>query len=310
MNFSRLLRENRPVVILIVLVSLSLASLVSGTEATGIQRGISYLVTMTAYPFLKARASMENMADFAFGFVYGYGSLRDENALLYQNLPRLSEALAKTSELNQENQRLRDLLEFKRANPRFSFTPVEILESYKGTLTIDRGRQHGVEEGMAVVGPEGVVGMIIAVQPYTATVATLHHPLCRVGAMVKRSRLRAFDGIVRSTSSDLSSICTMAFIDMKDEVQIGDPVVTSPESLFPAGLPIGRVSRVSKSGTLWQSAEVQPYVDPYSLDEVFVVERAVKSVDDLAGLTQDVEAPVAFATQLPDRRTLQEKYAP
>ena len=71
--------------------------------------------------------------------------------------------------------------------------------------------------------------------------------------MVERNRLRAYDGVVHASRSDLTRLCTMEYIDIKDNVRIGDVVVTSPESLFPTGYLIGRVVAVHDSGTLWKT---------------------------------------------------------
>ena len=138
----------------------------------------------------------------------------------------------------------------------------------------------------------------------------MHHPHCNVGAMVERNRLRAYDGIIKASKSDLSVICTLEYIDVNDEVRIGDVVVTSPESVFPAGFTIGMIARVHHSETLWRYADVVPAVDPYGLDEVFVVKRAAMTSDALAGPASEVLRPVSLAADMPDERTLQDRYAP
>ncbi|MCC6142187.1 MAG: hypothetical protein IT368_00115 [Candidatus Hydrogenedentes bacterium] len=108
----------------------------------------------------------------------------------------------------------------------------------------------------------------------------------------------------------------MEYIDLKDEVRVGDQVVTSPESLFPSGYPIGTVTAVHGTGTLWRTAEIDPAVDPYALDEVFVVTTYSSATEDLEGpppeaveetveLEADAQPPPAA-----DMRTIQERFAP
>lgn len=309
MVLSRLIAQNRPVVILAVIVSLCLASLISGTEATLIHKGVKWAVTVTAYPFLKTKDYVEKGADYAIDFVFSFDALRKENAALHDELATLKTAVARRAEMYQENQRLRVMLNFARNEPRLTLEPVRVLESYKGMLRIDRGSVNGIKESMGVITPDGVVGIITEVSPFTSVVASLHHRECRIGAMVQRNRLRAYDGVIHA-AGDLSNVCTMDYIDLKDEVRVNDVVVTSPESVFPGGYVIGTISAVHPSGSLWKTAEVIPAVDPYRLDEVYVIRRAA---DDVETDTASPPAPRVVeskSAEMPDNRTIQERLAP
>ena len=138
--------------------------------------------------------------------------------------------------------------------------------------------------------------------------------------MVLRNRLRAYDGIIHASGSDFSQLCTMEYIDMKEDVRSGDWVVTSPESQFPAGLPIGRIRNVRSGAGLWKSAEVEPLVNPYRLDAVFIITHAVEGAEYVAGPPValraeargdgDEEAGLSLAPEMPDMRPLQERFAP
>ena len=156
MNLSRRISEHRPEVILAVLVSLSLASLLTGTEATLLHRGINRLVSVTAYPFLEAKHGVEGAVDYAFGLFFNYNALREENAALEREKVQLRTAIIRRAELQRENERLRSMLHFVRNEPRFTLEPVRVIESYKGMLRIDRGAMHGIEAPMCVVTEDGV----------------------------------------------------------------------------------------------------------------------------------------------------------
>ncbi len=308
MNPSRYIATHRSAVILAVLVLLSLASLVTGTEASFIQRGVVKGVTITTYPFLKAKRFAGDSVDYAVDFVLSYHGHRNDNRQLRVEIVRMKQALAQRRELQEENRRLRAMLGFTRDEPRLTVEPADVLESYKGMLRIDRGSIHGIKPSMCVLTKDGVVGLVTEVGPFTSVVATIHHRECRVGAMVQRNRLRAYDGVIHA-GSDLSSLCTMEYIDMKEEVQAGDRVVTSPESLFPSGYPIGSITAVHGSGSLWKTAEVQPAVDPYLLDEVLIVYQAASDPELLAAVPER-NTPISRAPELPDERSMQERFAP
>ncbi|MBW7863607.1 MAG: rod shape-determining protein MreC [Candidatus Hydrogenedens sp.] len=321
LNLGRILSEHRPVALLAVLVLGSLVSLVRGTESSLVRGGVVRVVAATAWPFLEARRAVSGAAGDAYRFVSDYQGALDEAKALGQEVAKLKTDTARLAMLQAENGRLRNMLGFVRENPRLTLEPVTVLESYKGMLRIDRGGVHGIRPSMCVVSTQGVVGVVTEVADFTSTVATLHHMDCRVGAMVLRNRLRAYDGVVQASGNDLSRICTMEYIDMKEEVRVGDIIVTSPESLFPAGLMIGRISAVHDGGSLWKSAEVVPAVDPYTLDEVFLIRRTVEDPswlsgpkEDFLGMTARTRAAageaVSAGTPAPDLRTLQERFAP
>ncbi len=312
-------------VILLVLVGASLLSLIRGTEPTAVQRGVSRAVSATAYPFLSAKNRVYDTASRAYRFVTDFEAMQKENRDLAAEVAHLKSSVARDAMLENENARLRRMVGFTRKRPQLTLEPVSVLECYKGTIRIDRGAINGVRTSMAVVTDEGVVGVVTEVLDFTSTVATLHNIAdCNMGAMVERNRLRAYDGIVRSGGSDLNrgSICTMEYIDMKEDVRVGDVVVTSPESLFPAGYLIGRVSAVHNGGgSLWKSVEITPAVNPYKLDEVFLVRRDVEDPTYLTGSRSDFLAEtaalqaasgqaVAHGGETPDTRTLQERFAP
>lgn len=262
---------------------------------------------MTSYPFLKALKAVEYGVDYAVGLAINYDQARDEAAILRRRVADLVQRAANRNELCAENRRLRSMLRFVRNEPRLTLEPVKVLENFKGILTIDRGARHGIHESMCVLTEDGIVGLVTEAGVLNSNVVTLQNVDCKIPAMILRNRVR---GMVHGSGSDLNPYCTMQYIDMKHDVQENDLVVTSPESsIFPAGYPIGRIDRAPESGSLWKAASVEPAVDPYRLDEVFVVRRAVQPFEALAGVGP-AGVPISVAPVMPDTRSLQECYAP
>lgn len=282
MEFARQIRAHRPAIVFFGLVAASLVSLLSGTETTRIHSGIKRGVELSAYPFHRGRMAAADAASYLYTLFADHAAMREENRNLRDRVASLREAVAGRRELEAENARLRTLLAFQRAQPELDFVLARVMGSMEGMLTVDRGRFHGVAASTPVLVAEGVVGIVVEADDFTSKVATLHHRLCKIGAMVQRNRLRAYDGVVHADGS-FRSICNMFYIDLQDDVRIGDLVVTSPESLFPAGYPIGRISNVHEGDTLWKWAEVKPMVDPYRLDEVYLVFQRFPASETLAG---------------------------
>ena len=292
--------------ILIVLVLVSLLSLATGKRASFIRDGVRTVVSVTAYPFLKLLNGIEHGFDYAAGLVLSYHDARREVESLRLRLGETMQHAAERNELRQENERLRHMLQFVRGEPRLTLEPVRVLESFKGILMIDRGSFHGVRESMCAVNEDGIIGIITQADPATANIATLYNADCKVGAMIARNRVR---GIIHGRASELSPYCTMNYIDMKDDVAVGDAVVASSESIFPAGYPIGKVVAVHDTKSLWKSADVEPAVDPYRLDEVLILRQAAPAAEEPTG-TASSEAVALPAADAPATRSLQERYAP
>ncbi len=303
MAVARRISEHRPTIILVVLVVLSLISLASGAPAIVVGDGLRSVVSIAAYPFWKVARGVEKCFDYTRGLLVSYDELRDANESLRQDLANMAHYDAVRSELSAENKRLRRLMDFERNEPRLVLQPAEVLRRFEGTLTIDLGAVHGVKELMCAVTPDGVVGIVTRVERYESSISTLHDPSCRLNAMIRRNRAR---GIVHGSRSDVSHVCTMQYVDLKDDIRPGDVIVTSGGSVFPSGYPIGTVTDVDDRGPLLKVAYVEPAADPYQVDEVFLVWRADETVADLAG------GGVSVARPAPDvaDRSLQERLAP
>jgi rod shape-determining protein MreC len=289
------------------LVVASIASLATGTEASLLQRTASTAVSVAAYPFLKVIHGVESRLGYARGIIFNYEGVRETNATLAKKVAEGELYVAHYHELKGQNERLREMLSFQRSEPLLTLEPVAVIERYKGMLIIDRGSIHGVEKTMCLISGEGVVGVVIRADPLTSTVITLLNTQCMVGGMIRRTRAH---GIVHGTASDLSQLCTMQYIDLKDDVLPGDIVVTSPDSVFPAGLPIGRVVAVHDTAALWKWAEVDPLVDPYKLDEVFLLVQAQIGTETATGTVEGPSSVVSVAPEAPDTRPIQQRLAP
>ena len=332
MLLSRRISENRSTIILVALVVLSLASLASGPQGNVISRTVSKGVSIVASPFWHVMSAVQLRVEYAVSFVVAYNASRTEAETLRNTITSLVPQIADREALEAENTRLREMLAFQRSQPRLELTPAAvdagIISKTSGVLVINRGSIHGVEEAMCAMTKDGVVGVVIKVEPTLAYVATLHSDLCKIGAMIGRDRrVRA---TVHGSGSDYSPICRMEYIDTKHVVRAGDEVLTSGSGIFPSEYPIGKITEVHKGGSLFQAADMEPYADPYSVDELFLVRRAQPTLLELTARAGDdpsegVEIPLPPPDEaqrkaanikkgtpfaMPDNRTIQERFAP
>jgi rod shape-determining protein MreC len=182
---------------------------------------------------------------------------------------RLRSELAQLTELRLENERLSRLLAFREEIARQAVPARVIAEdasSWFRTVLIDRGRQDGVREGLPVVVAEGVVGRVIKSAASESRVLLATDASSAIAGLVQRTRAR---GICRGQGNLLSFDFAMHW----EEIEEGDLIVTSGTGgVFPKGLTVGTVSRVSPGGFgLFKTVEVTPSVDFYRLEEVLVL---------------------------------------
>lgn len=195
---------------------------------------------------------------------------------LQEDNKNLLEANARLRLLEEENQALREHLLFQHKSGREFIMANIIARGDIGTaqqrmesLTIDKGSDDGLYEGLAVLSGQGtIIGKIDQVSPQNAEVLLTNHRDCRLAAKLTDSEKTS--GIVQG---DLGLTLKMEFIPQSTELESGTLVVSSGlESSIPAGLVIGRVSEIFKENNeLWQEAIIEPLVDPADLLVVSVL---------------------------------------
>ena len=181
----------------------------------------------------------------------------------------------------QENEYLRRLLEYL-DSPRFpvDFNPVaaEVVGRPAGAFTqaivVAAGSSNGVQINDPVVNADGLVGLVTRVTPDTARVQLLTDEEAAVSAVDLRTSAPGIVLHARGTRETL----VLDRVRKRDRIKVGDEIVTAGwragvlSSLYPKGIPIGKVTSVGLTDTdLFQQVQVDPFVDFGSLDAVLVL---------------------------------------
>jgi len=171
-------------------------------------------------------------------------------------------------ELEQQNQRLKELLDYKTNQALPSKTAPIIGRStdhWWQQIAIGLGSSDGVKQGDIVTGLGGLVGRVETVTPNASVVLLISNPSSRVGAMITRSRDMGF---IRG-QGDRTVI--MQFFEKLPDVQVGDAVMTSPVSrLFPPGIPVGKVTALNLEASPAPEVTVELNVPIEELEWVLV----------------------------------------
>jgi rod shape-determining protein MreC len=197
--------------------------------------------------------------------------VRSENAVLRAEAEGLRVQGLQRVETEQENARLRRLLELRERLP-LSALAGEVVGRESGgwvrAITVNRGRGSGVAQQTPVIVPEGLVGRVVQVRLGASVVQLINDPASTVGAVVQRTRT---PGLVEGDAGGVVRFKFMA----RDGAQVapGDLIVTSGlGSLFPKGLPVGRVVAIEDKGSaLFHFAVVAPAADFLRVEEVLLL---------------------------------------
>jgi rod shape-determining protein MreC len=195
--------------------------------------------------------------------------LQSENKRLRGEVLRLHAETAKLREEHAENLRLRSSLQFKKSYPGRLLSAQIIgrgASRWHQTITIDRGWRDGVHRADPVTTPRGLVGQVMDLSAGVSQVLLLTDQSSGVGAVVQRSRVA---GVCQGQHT---SYLIMNYMDKDADIKVGDLIVSSGAGgIYPKGLPIGRVERVSRTGGFLKTAEIRPSVEAERLEEAFVI---------------------------------------
>lgn len=223
------------------------------------------------------KAIFEATTTFFSGWVYSF----TDSGLRYVKLDEKSEKLAL------DNARLFSQLEASKFNniivldstsnqeylQQYDFTTAKVVNNTTNRsnnyITINRGTNHGIKKHSAVIGSEGIVGIVIAVSNRYAVVMSLLHQQTKVSAAVKNKGY--FGSLVWKTNN--STHLNLAAVPRHAKVEKGDTIVTSGySSLFPGGIMVGQVDKVQEvEGSSFHEIDILLSEDLNKLNYVYVV---------------------------------------
>ena len=185
-------------------------------------------------------------------------ALQDENEKLRREQLRLYSKLQRVATLEDENRRLRALLE---SSVEFydrvlvaELVGVE-LEPLRQQIIINKGLTHGVFSGQPVVDSDGIMGQTIHVSPYSSTVLLITDPNHSIPVLINRNGLRAV-----AVGLGQDSVLSMEHIPINADIKEGDLIVSSGLGRkFPSGYPVGIISSISRiPGEIFSNVLVTP----------------------------------------------------
>jgi rod shape-determining protein MreC len=206
------------------------------------------------------------------GWFNRYLSLTDNNDSLAKENARLRNQLKSSFYIDTVNRHKVSDTVFKR---QYEYIVARVINNSinrpSNYITINKGSKQGIAKGMGVICNLGIVGKVIIVSDHFSVIQSLLHKDSRFSAMLANNKeigyiqwgddLDPHKGVLKDVSNNAVP-------------KVGEAVVTSGYSLFPVGIPIGKISNLhTKAGGYTLNMEVTLAVDFNKLQYVEVVDN-------------------------------------
>jgi rod shape-determining protein MreC len=198
-------------------------------------------------------------------------ALEHENEMR-KRLAAQAERSSRVEQLEQENVRLRALLELRPAISVKSLAAEILYEApdpFSHKVFLDRGSQNGVAAGAPVVNESGVLGQVTRVYPYSAEVTLLVDKDAAIPVVNSRTQHRS-----AAFGSGDGHTLELRFVASNDDVQAGDALTTSGgDGVYPPGLSVAKVTKVDRSAdSAFARISLAPTAVPDGIRHVLVLE--------------------------------------
>jgi rod shape-determining protein MreC len=266
-------RESRLLLVLLVSIAFALITMdIRGGDDSPLD-GPREVAANVFGPIESGVASAVDPVGNAIGAVRDSGRRHDRISRLEQENAELRQELGSSEHRDSRIEQLDALLATAGAG-QYEVVGAQVIaigsaQGFSWTITIDAGRDDGLERDMTVLNGDGLVGRVTTVGPRTATVLLASDPNFTVG-----TRMEGTDELGFATGRGDNAL-DVQLLNHRAKVEPGDRLVTfgsADGKPFVPGVPVGEVISVeAAAGDLTRTVRVAPYVAFTQLDLVGVV---------------------------------------
>lgn len=197
---------------------------------------------------------------------------QEENRRMREDLNRLKmENLFLKSELAMAD-RAKALSAFQSRTPSRTLAARVIATgaaAFSKVVFLDQGSLNGVQRGMGVVTPDGIVGKVIAAYPTASEVLLVTDADFAAGVISQKTHVR---GTLKGQGL---ANCKLDYVPNEEKIEPGEMLFTSGDDrIFPKGFPAA-VVRVVKPGSPFKEITVEPSGLRHGLEEVLILLEGV-----------------------------------
>lgn len=258
--------------VLALLVGLMIYSATTSGSATAPEAILGAIIS----PIQRASSNLSSRARSSIDKLINADKYYKENEVLKDQIAELYGQIANATDIEHENEMLRDVIGLKEDNPDFVFSPpANIIGRESGNLfgafTIDKGTLDGISKDDPVISPNGLIGIVTEVAPTYARVTTMLSPDIDIGVYSSREKVTGI--VTGDIALAKEGKCKMQYILKDSDIKEGDIIVTAGRSgIYPEGRVVGVVDEVGvEDSGLSLYAIITPVVDSNKINSVFVI---------------------------------------
>ena len=260
------------VVLIVALLLTGVLAVVSGLVG---QDFPSMVVQSMLTPLRSGANALTNQAEQMYNYMFRYEALQAENEALKAQIAQMQESNRLADSISRENERRRDLNKLLKANPDYELVDGYIITrsstDWTSTITVDRGRVHGIEVGMVAITANGeVVGLVTEAGTNYCTIKTVLDSSLEISATIASS---GYSGMVQGAyTSDLAGYLRMNYLPSSAGIRNRDQVVTAGSTVYPRNLILGYVVDAGlDDSSVAKYAIVEPATNIDQLEQVFIL---------------------------------------
>lgn len=218
-------------------------------------------------------------------------ALIGQSKYLRQEQLLINSRLAKFSELEAENKRLRNLLDSS-AKVADRVLIAEVLsvdlDPFSRRIVINKGTRQGVISGQSLIDSNGIMGQVVTAGPLSSTALLITDPSHAMPVQLNRNGLRSV-----AVGTGTQNLLDLTHIPNNADVRVGDLLLTSGlGGRFPSGYPVGRIIKVERdSGQPFAVVQVKPSARLERNREVLLVWPMSPPAAISSGMRENEERP-------------------
>ncbi len=262
-------RRFRNLLILAVIIILCLVVITISFRQSGLIQNVKARTVDVFEPVQEKIFSFFSPVTRFFNSIKDYINLREKYLSLQKENSELMNEYSENINLKVENNALRKLLEIE-IREEHAAIPARVIGYYENKwqseVVLNVGSSNGIQEGMAVVNEDGLLGVVVLSGNNSCSVRLIDDPQSNIGVRILSSRKL---GIIEGSQDKK---ITLDYILNEEVVFKGDIIITSEYGRLPSEILIGRVSKVTEnSGGLYKLIEVEPFADFKEVEYVLVI---------------------------------------
>jgi rod shape-determining protein MreC len=225
------------------------------------------IIYLSQFPLYVSDVSSKDMIG-----MLQYKRLLKENKDLKDKLTKINYEIKTSDELRLENQRLKELMDYKKSLS-FETVACHVIgrdpSNWRNTLLLGKGTRAGIKDAMGVIYFGGLAGKVVSAYAGYSRVMLITDPASRVAVKVQRTRDEAI------LEGFYDGLCRLKYLSLDSMIIMGDRVITSANSsIYPEGIYVGKVVSIDFDPSYtYKTAIVKPEYNLINLEDVLCLKE-------------------------------------